>query len=85
MKEEHRSKMFKNRELRGKRWEITEDCRKCKMRNIIICTIIKSRRMRVMGHVACMGDMRNSHTIFVGNRNGREHFEGLDMHGKIIL
>jgi len=38
-----------------------------------------------MGHVACMGDMRNSHTIFVGNRNGREHFEGLDMHGKIIL
>jgi hypothetical protein len=41
--------------------------------------------MRWAGHVACMGQMRNAHKIFVEYLKGRDHFEDLSIHGKIIL
>jgi hypothetical protein len=33
--------------------------------------MMKSRRMRWVGHVACMGEMRNSCRIFVGKPGGK--------------
>jgi hypothetical protein len=40
-------------------------------RNFIMCTEIKSRRMRWAGHVACMEEMRNTSSISVGKREGK--------------
>jgi hypothetical protein len=37
------------------------------------------------GHVACMGEMRNAYIIFVGNLNGRNYVEDLDVNGNIIF
>jgi hypothetical protein len=37
-----------------------------------IIRIIKSRRMRWAGHVARMGEKRNTYRILVGNPEGRE-------------
>jgi hypothetical protein len=33
--------------------------------------VIKSRRMRWVGHVECMGEMRNAHNILVGKPEGK--------------
>jgi hypothetical protein len=40
-----------------------------KLFNII--RVIKSRRMRGVGRVACMGEIRNTYTILVGNHKGK--------------
>jgi hypothetical protein len=37
--------------------------------NIII--VIKKRKMRWVGHVACTGEIRNAYTIFVGKSEGK--------------
>jgi hypothetical protein len=34
--------------------------------------MIKSRRIRQVGHVVCMGEMRNAYKILVGNPEGQE-------------
>jgi hypothetical protein len=34
--------------------------------------VIKSRRMRWLGHIACMGEMRNAYRIFIGKSTGKE-------------
>jgi hypothetical protein len=39
--------------------------------------MIKSRRMRWMGHAACVGEMRNAYTILVGKPEGRDYLEEL--------
>jgi len=36
-----------------------------------IIKVMKSRRMRGAGHVACIGDMRNSYKIMVGKHEGK--------------
>jgi len=36
-----------------------------------IITVIKSRRMRCVGHVACMQEMRNAYTIFARKCEGK--------------
>jgi hypothetical protein len=33
--------------------------------------VIKSRRMRRVGHVACMGQMRNAYDILLGKLEGK--------------
>jgi hypothetical protein len=33
--------------------------------------VIKSRRLREMGHVARIGEMRNAYNILVGNPEGK--------------
>jgi hypothetical protein len=53
-----------------------------------IIRVIKSRRMRWVGHIACIGDMRNAHNVLVrrleGERPSRrprhkwEHNIGMD-------
>jgi hypothetical protein len=48
------------------------------MRSSIICTLssnirmIKSRRVRWMGHLACMVEMRNAYKILVGKPEGKK-------------
>jgi hypothetical protein len=37
-----------------------------------IVRVIKSRNMRWMEHVACIGEMRNEYTILVGIPEGKE-------------
>jgi hypothetical protein len=48
-----------------------------------IIRVIKSRRMRWVGHVALMGEMRNAYQILVGKREGTRSRGGLDW--RIIL
>jgi len=36
------------------------------LRNLYTSPVIKSRRTRWVGHVACMGEMRNAYKIFIG-------------------
>jgi hypothetical protein len=72
LRKEHRLKVFDNRVLRRifrpKRDEVTRGWRKmynlCSSSNII--KIIKSRRMGLVGHVVCMGEIRNAYKILVG-------------------
>jgi hypothetical protein len=35
-----------------------------------IINVIKSRRMRSMGHLACMGEMKNTYKTLVGKPEG---------------
>jgi hypothetical protein len=47
--------------------------------------MVKSRRMRWAGHVACMGK-REMYTKFLSeNQKGRNHLEDLVVAGKIVL
>jgi hypothetical protein len=39
--------------------------------SINIITVIKSRRMRWVGHVACMGEMKNTYKILIREPEGR--------------
>jgi len=39
-----------------------------------IVSVIKSRRMRLTGHVARIEDMRNAYTILVGKSEGKRSF-----------
>jgi hypothetical protein len=62
--------------LRGifgrKRDEVTGSGENCRMRNFAIYAayhiyrVIKSRRMRWAGHVACMGDKRGAYRVLMG-------------------
>jgi hypothetical protein len=74
--------VFENRVLRRifdpKRDEVTGDWRKLhneELHNLYssqnIIKIIKSRRMRWVGHVARMGEKRNAYRILVGKSEGR--------------
>jgi len=40
-----------------------------------IVWVIKSRRMRWMGHVACMGERRDIYMVLVGKPEGRSTWE----------
>jgi hypothetical protein len=45
----------------------------------------KSRRMRVAGRVACMGEKKNEHRVSVGNSEVRDQLENLSIDGRMIL
>jgi len=52
----------------------------------ILRVIIKSRRMRWVGHVECMGDRRDAYVVLVGeNLRERDHLETPGVDGRIIL
>jgi hypothetical protein len=75
--------MYENRVLRGifepKREEVAGDWRRLhneELHNVYpspsIITVIKSRRIRWTGRVACMGGLRNAYNIFVGKLEGKK-------------
>jgi hypothetical protein len=47
--------------------------------------MFKLSRIRWMGYVAHMGEMRNSYEILDGKRKGKGHLSGRDVDGWIIL
>jgi len=81
MGEESRLRVFKKRELRrifvikgnevtGKRGRLYNEELNDLYSSPNIMWVIKSRRMRWMGHVACMGDRRSAYRILVGRPEG---------------
>jgi hypothetical protein len=82
LREEHRLKGFENRVLRtifgSKRNKAVGSWRKLhneEAHNLYslpsIIRIIKSRRMRWAGHVACIGENKNAYRILVGKPEGK--------------
>jgi hypothetical protein len=74
--------VFENRVLRRvfgpKRNEVTGEWRKLhkeELRDLYslpnIVQVVKSRRMRWVGHVACMGEGRGVHRVLVGKPEGK--------------
>jgi hypothetical protein len=74
--------VFENRVLRRifgpKRDEVTREWRKLHKKELhdlysspSIIRIIKSRRMRWVGHVARMGEKRNAYRLFMGKPEGK--------------
>jgi hypothetical protein len=82
LREKHRLRVLENRVLRrifGPKWdEVTSEWRKMHNKELhdlysspSIIRIIKSRRMRWAGHVARMGEKRNSYRLLVGKPEGK--------------
>jgi hypothetical protein len=82
LREEHRLRVFENKVLRKifgpKRDEVTRGWRKlhneelhCLYSSPGIVRVIKARRMRWAGHVACMELVRDAYNILVGRPEGR--------------
>ena len=82
MREEHRLRVFENRELRRifgcKRDGVTGEWRKLYNEELNdlysssnIVRLIKSRRMRWAGHVARMEEERGVHKVLVGKPEGK--------------
>jgi hypothetical protein len=82
LREEHTLRVFENRVLRRifgpNRDEVTGEWRKLHNEKLCdlysmprIIRIIKSRRMRWVGHVSRMGEKRNTHRLMVGKPEGK--------------
>jgi len=50
-----------------------------------IVRVIKSRRMRWAGHVACTGEEKGVYRVLVGKRRERDHWGDLGVDGWVIL
>jgi len=85
LREEHRLRVFENREPRRKfgpkRDEVTGEWRKLHNEKLsdLYCSpntvrVIKSRRMRWAGHVVRMGERRGVYTVLVGKLEGNRQF-----------
>jgi len=97
LREERRLRVFENRVLRRifglNRDEVTGEWRKLhnkELNNLYsspnIVRVIKSRRMRWVGHVARMGEGRGVYRVLVGNPEGRgDHWGDPGVDGRIIL
>jgi hypothetical protein len=84
LREEHRLRVFENKVLRRifglKRDEVMGEWRKLHNKELhdlysspSIIRIIKSRRMRWVGHVARLGEKRNGYRLLVGKPEGKNH------------
>jgi hypothetical protein len=82
LKDKHRLRVFRNRILRKrvghKRDEETEEWRRLHNEEpfVLYCStdiiqVIKSRRMRWVGHVACRGEWRGTYRVLVGKPEGK--------------
>jgi hypothetical protein len=81
LREIHRLRVFENRVLRKicrpKRDEVTREWRRLHSEELYdvysspnIIQVIKSRRMKWVGHVAHMGDRRGAYRVLVGRPEG---------------
>jgi len=88
--------MLENRVLRNicapKRDEVTGEWRKLHVEklNDLFCSpnigrVMKSRRMRRAGHVACMVERGDVYRVLVGKTEGQNHVEDPGVDGMIIL
>ena len=75
-----------------KREEVTGDWRKLHSEELcdLYCSpniiwVIKLRRTRWAGNVACMGVKRNAYKVLAGKLKERDHLEELHIDGKVIL
>ena len=50
-----------------------------------IVRVVKSRRMRWAGHVACIGESRGVYRVWWGNPRERDHLEEPGIGGRVIL
>ena len=82
--EERGIRVFKNRVLRRiyepQRDDVTVEWRKLHNEELndlysspSIIRVMKSRRMRLAGHVACMGERRGVYRVLVGKPEGNKH------------
>jgi hypothetical protein len=95
LREERRLRVFENSMLRRilgpKRDEATKEWRKLNSEELndsspnMFRVMIKSRPMRWMGHVACMGERRGAYRVLVGKLEGKNHLEDPGADGRIIL
>jgi hypothetical protein len=96
LKEESRLRVFENRVLRKvfgpRRDEVTGDWRKLHTEELNglyslpnIVRVVKSRRMRWVGHVARMGEGRAVHRVLVGRPEGKRPLGRPRRRWKIIL
>jgi hypothetical protein len=93
LREEHRLTVFENRVLRkifGPKSEEDGSWRKLhndELHDLYsspnIFRVIKSRRMRWVGHVARMGEVFTG--FWLGSRKARDHWEDLGVGGRIII
>jgi hypothetical protein len=96
LREERRLRVFENRVLRRvfgpKRDEVTGERRKLHNEELhdlysspSITRIMKSRRMRLAGHVALMGRRGTLIDYWWESQRERDHYEDQDVGGSIIL
>ena len=96
LRKERRLRVFENRVLRRvfgfKRDEVTGEWRKLhneELRDLFslpnIVRVVKSRRMRWVGHVVRMGEGRGVHRVVVGKPEGKRPLGDPDVDGMIIL
>jgi hypothetical protein len=95
LREERGLRVFENRVLRrifGSKWEEDGSWRKLlndefhsRYSSPDIVRVIKSRKMRWAGHVACMGEGRGVYRVLVGRLKVRDHWEDLVIGGRITL
>ena len=82
LREERKLRVFENRVLRKvfgpRRDEVTEEWRRLHNEELNdlysspnIVRVIKSRRMKCAGHVACMGEVRGVYRVLMGKPEGR--------------
>ena len=50
-----------------------------------IMSVVRSRRMRWVGHVACMGEKKNTCRVLVGKPYGKDHFEDVSLDRRTVL
>ena len=95
-REERKLKVFENMVLRRifgpRRDKATGEWRRLRNEELNdlysspnIVRVIKSRRMRWVGHVAHMGEERGVYRVLVGKLEGRNHWGDLGVDGWIIF
>jgi hypothetical protein len=96
LRKERRLRVLENRVLRRvfgpKRGEATWEWRKLHNEELNdlyslpnIVRVVKSRKMRWVGYVACMGEESGVHRALVGKPEGKSHWGDPDLDWRIIL